>query len=60
MEIEIQAKSNGEHNILGRSQLRTSAGYLALGNTDPPQKQANATTIRFHEVIGPPMEVVAR
>ena len=61
MKIEIKAKSNVEHNLLGPfATVCTHAGNLALGNTDPPQKQANATVIRFREVVGPPMEVVAR
>ena len=59
-EIEIQAKSNGEHNLLGPFATVHTCRDLALGNTNPPQKQANATAFRFREIVGPPMEVVAR
>ena len=44
---------------MGCSQLCTHADNLALGTTGPPEEQAEATTIRYREVVGPPMEVVA-
>ena len=44
----------------GRLKLRTHADNLALGNTDPPEQQAGATTFRPREVVGALMEVVAR
>ena len=38
----------------------THGDHLALGSTDPPQQKAVTTTIRPREVVGPPMEVMAR
>ena len=61
VKIEIQAKKATESTTyVSRSQLCTHAGNLALGNTDTPQKQPNATAIRFWDVVGPPMEVMVR
>ena len=57
---EVQAKNNGELQPTGRSKLSTHADNLALGNTNPPEQQAYTTTLQPREVIGPPMEVVAR
>ena len=69
---ETQAKNNGEQKCrrkitesctLGAVQnyrVCTHADNLALGNTGPPEQQADTMTIRPREVVGPPMEVVAR
>ena len=57
---EMQPKNMGELQPTGRSKLCTHADNLALGNTDPPEQQAYTTTFRPREVVGPPMEVVAR
>ena len=57
---QMQAKNNGELQPTGRSKLSTHADNLALGNTNPPEQQAYTTTLQPREVIGPPMEVVAR
>ena len=58
----MHAKNNGELQPTGRSKLLTvrTCTHAALGNTDPPQQQADTTTFRPREVVGPPMEVVAR
>ena len=50
----------GELQPTGRSKRCTHADNLALGNTDPPEQQAYTTSFRPWEVVGPPMEVVAR
>ena len=68
----VQAESKREKNYAGEKQ-RNAATYgpfkttvcahadnLALGNTDPPEQQAGATTFRPREVVGALMEVVAR
>ena len=57
----MQAENMGELQPTGRSKLLyVHADNLALGNTDPPEQQAYTTTFRPREVVGPPMEVVAR
>ena len=55
----MQAKGNGELQPTDRSKLCTRGENLALGNKDPPQQQADTTTFRPREVVGPPIEVVA-
>ena len=45
---------------MGRSKLCTHADNLALGDTHLPEQQAYTTTFRPREVVGPPMEMVAR
>ena len=58
----MQAKNNGERQPTGRLKLCTSthANHLALGNTDPPEKQADTTIFRPRVVVGPPIEMVKR
>ena len=56
---EIQAKNNEELQPTGRSKLCTHADNIALGNTSPTQQQAY-TTFRPLDVVGPPIDVVAR
>ena len=57
----MQPKNMGELQPTGRSKLCTHADNLrALGYADPPEQQAYTTTFRPREVVGPPMEVVAR
>ena len=56
----MQANNNGDVQPTGRSKLCTHANNLAIGNTDPPEQQADTTIRRPREVVGPPMEVVAR
>ena len=46
----------GELQPTDGSKLCTHADNLALGNTDPPEQQAYATTFRPQEVVRPPME----
>ena len=60
VKTEIQAKKATESTTYRPITTCTHADNLALGNTDPPQKQANATKIRSREVVGPLMEVVVR
>ena len=57
---EKQPKNMGGLQPMGCSKLCTHADNLALGNTDPPEQQAYTTIFRPREVVGPPMEVVAR
>ena len=57
---ELQAKNNGELQSTGRSKPCTRAENLALGNTNPPEQQADKTTFRPREVVGLPVEVVVR
>ena len=57
---EMQPKNMGELQPTGHSKLCTHADNLALGNTDPLEQQAYTTTFRPREVVGPPMEAVAR
>ena len=59
-ESRLQAQNDGEPRPTGRSQQCTHNDHLALGNTDPPQQQADTSTIRPREAVGPPLEVVAR
>ena len=57
----MQPKYMGELQAAGRSKPCTHADNLALGNIDAPEQQAyKNTTFRPREVVGPPMEVVAR
>ena len=53
---EIQAKNIAELQPTGRPKVCTHADDLALGNTDPPEQQADTTTFRPREVVGPPMQ----
>ena len=55
----MQSENDGELQPKGRSTLCAHADNLALGNTDPPEQQADRTAFRPREVVGPPMEVVA-
>ena len=55
----MQANNNGDVQPTGRSKLCTHANNLAIGNTDPPEQQADTTAIRPRDVVGPPMEAVA-
>ena len=56
----MQAKNMGELQYTGLSKRCTRGDNVALGNTDLPEQQAYTTTFRPREVVGPPMEVVAR
>ena len=56
----MQAKNDGEMQPSDRSKLSTHADNLALVNPDPPEQQADMTTFRPREVVGPPTEVMAR
>ena len=56
----MQLKNMGELQPMRRSSLCTHADNPALGNTDPLDQQACATIFRPREVVGPPMEGVAR
>ena len=56
----MQAKNDGEMQPADRSKLSTHADNLALVNPDPPEQQADMTTFRPREVVGPPTEVMAR
>ena len=60
VKTEIPPKNTGEVQPTGRPKLCTHAHNLALGSTYPPEQQACTTTFRPREVVGPPMEVVAR
>ena len=51
---EMQAKNNGE--LQGQFLSVTHADR----NTDPPEQQADTTTIRPREVVGPPIQVMER
>ena len=42
----MQPKNMGELQPTGRSKLCAHADNLALGNTDPPEQQAQTTTFR--------------
>ena len=60
MKREMHPKNIEELQPTGRTKLCTHADNLALGNTDPPEQQAYTTTFRPREVVGHPMEVMAR
>ena len=57
---EMKQKNMRELQPMGRSKPCTHADNLALGNTDPPEQQACKTFRPRREIVGFPMEMVAR